>query len=48
VALVGTGVWQQARNLFATDHQIASLPAPVATAQYNGDARRAAVAPTSK
>ena len=48
VALVGTGVWQQARNLFATDHKITSLPTPVATAQYNGDARRAAVAPTSK
>lgn len=48
VALIGTSVWQQARTLFAADNQVNPLPTPVSTAQYNGDARRAAVAPTSK
>jgi Ferritin-like len=46
-ALIGTGVWQQARTLFATKYGI-TPPQPNSTAQYDGDKRRAAVAPTSK
>lgn len=47
VALVGTPVWQQARTLLAKK-QGGTLPAPLGTSTYDGNARRAALAPTSK
>jgi len=47
-ALIGTSVWQQARNLFAAKYGITPLPAPLSTTRYNGGQRRAAVAATSK
>lgn len=48
VALMGTSVWDRARTLFASRNNISPLPAPLATDQYDGDARRKAIAPTSK
>jgi hypothetical protein len=47
-ALMGTSVWERARSLFGTRNNISPLPQPLGTDQYNGDARRKAVAPTSK
>ncbi|MES2941059.1 MAG: ferritin-like domain-containing protein [Pseudomonadota bacterium] len=47
VALVGTSVWQQARNLLAKQ-QGSALPTPLASGSYDGTARRSALAPTSK
>lgn len=47
-ALIGTNVWDRARSLFATRNQINPLPTPQSSTQFNGGARRAAVAPTSK
>jgi hypothetical protein len=47
VALMGTSVWDRARTLFAEKQKISSLPTPVSSESYNGDQRRAAIAPTS-
>lgn len=46
-ALIGTSVWDRARTLFAQKQPTPNLPTPLSTASYNGDLRRAAIAPTS-
>lgn len=48
LALVGQSVWQQARAILAKKLAPDPLPAPASTTQYDGAARRAAVAPSSK
>lgn len=51
-ALRGTGVWDRARELFAARFGLSQLPVPraekVGVVSYDGGARRAAIAPTSK
>jgi hypothetical protein len=50
--LIGTSVWAQARALFTTLEGGNPLPTPlsqqVGNVNYDGDTRRAAIAPTSK
>jgi len=46
-ALMGKGVWDQARDLFAARHSINPLPTPQSAAPYDSNERRAALAPTS-
>jgi hypothetical protein len=48
IALIGKNVWQHARDLFAARHKVSSLPTPGKQGAYDGTARRAALAPTSK
>jgi hypothetical protein len=51
-ALKGQSVWQEARTLFGQRQQLDPLPAPKSgtsgSMSYDGAARRAAIAPTSK
>ncbi|MSQ47909.1 MAG: hypothetical protein EXR78_05895 [Deltaproteobacteria bacterium] len=47
-ALIGTNVWEHARTLFAKKNNLTQVPQPLSITKYDGDSRRAAVAPTSK
>lgn len=51
-ALIGTNVWNRARQIFAERIGVTSLPAPASATvdgiEYDGNKRRGAVAPTSK